>query len=293
MDGCVFNIQRFSIHDGPGIRTTVFLKGCNLSCFWCHNPEGQSFTPVLQIYKNLCIGCGECVSVCENACAGPCKNCGECARVCPTGARVLAGKNMTPRETADIILRDRDFYASDDLRKRGGATFSGGEPLMSSAFVAKTEELLAVNGVSCAIETAGCVPWRRFSDVSKNTELYLFDIKHHDAGKFREYAGGDLSVVFSNLKKLAEGSARLWIRIPLIPSVNDSREDMEKIASAIKCAVGTARAERVEVMPFHRLGEGKYISLDRKYAAEDLLPPDAETIERFKSILAEAGFPAC
>lgn len=293
MNGLVFNIQRFSIHDGPGIRTTVFLKGCNLSCFWCHNPEGQSFAPVLQIYKNLCIGCGECVRVCKNACAGPCTGCGECARVCPAGARVLAGKSMTPRETADVVLRDKDFYASDDPNKMGGATFSGGEPLMSSAFVAETEELLEANGVSCAVETAGCVPWGRFSEIEKNTALYLFDIKHHDAEKFRECTGGDLGLVFSNLEKLAAGGARLWVRIPLIPGVNDSQNDMEKIAAAVKGVIGTARAERVELMPFHRLGEGKYISLNRKYAAEKLLPPDAGTVERLKNILSEAGFRVC
>ncbi len=290
MKGTVFNIQRFSLHDGPGIRTTVFLKGCNLRCFWCHNPEGLSARPQLLRYPDKCVGCGRCAAVCENGLdAAACVGCLRCAAVCPAGARVTAGEEKSDEEVVELVLRDAVFYGRD-----GGVTFSGGEPLLQAAFVAACMERLAASGVCGAIETAGCVPWESFEQALAAEPLVILDVKHHDAAAFARCTGGRLELVLENLRRLSRRGARFWVRIPVIPGVNDGEACVSAIGAAIANACrGGALPEKAELMPFHALGGGKYAALGAAYQADGLEPPPAERIERCKAALAAQGLFAC
>ena len=267
----IFNIQRFSLHDGPGIRTTVFMKGCNLRCFWCHNPEGLSPEPVLQFFPQKCIGCGACLKACPVGLdRAKCVGCGACAESCPAGARVLTGKSASADEIVASVLRDREFYGGD-----GGCTFSGGEPLLQSSLIAEAARRLKAEGVGCAIETAGDVAFAAFERVLPHLELVIIDVKHHDPELFRRYCGGNLDNVLNNLARLA--GRRVWLRVPLVPGVNDSAECVEQIAAAVRGRTDMP-FERAEIMPFHRLGEGKYQSLGLDYGASGLTPPDKELV---------------
>lgn len=289
MKGTVFNIQRFSLHDGPGIRTTVFMKGCNLRCFWCHNPEGLSARPQLLRYPDKCVGCGRCAAVCENGLdAAECGGCLRCAAVCPAGARVTAGEEKSDEEVVELVLRDAAFYGRD-----GGATFSGGEPLLQAAFVAACMERLAANGVSSAIETAGCVPWESFEQALIAKPLVILDVKHFDAAVFARCTGGRLELVLENLRRLSRRGAHFWVRIPVIPGVNDSEACVSAIGAAIAgaCRGGTL-PEKAELMPFHALGGGKYAALGAAYEAGGLEPPPPELIGRCKAALAAQGLAA-
>lgn len=290
MKGTVFNIQRFSLHDGPGIRTTVFMKGCNLRCFWCHNPEGLSVRPQLLRYPDKCVGCGRCAAVCERGLdAAACVGCLRCAAVCPAGARVTAGEEKSDEEVAGLVLRDAVFYGRD-----GGVTFSGGEPLLQAAFVAACMERLAASGVSGAVETAGCVPWESFERVLAAEPLVILDVKHHNAAAFARCTGGRLELVLENLRRLSLRGARFWVRIPVIPGVNDREACVSAIGAAIAAACrGGALPEKVELMPFHALGGGKYAALGAAYQADGLEPPPAALIERCKAALTAQGFSAC
>ena len=290
MEGLIFNIQRFSIHDGPGIRTTVFMKGCSLSCLWCHNPESISGKAQVQFYQQKCIGCGACLAVCPHAGADPaaiertlCTACGRCCDACPAQARTMAGKFYTPESCCEVVLRDRDFYRSSG----GGATFSGGEPLLQADFVAACFELLAREGVSPAVDTAGCVPWSAFEKVIKYRPLFLFDLKHPDEAAHRQATGASNNTIFNNLRMLAETGCEIWIRIPLIPGFNDSPECVAAFAEMIK----TAGVSHVDLMPMHRLGSSKYASLglEERCTAQ---APDEAGIARVIGCFSDTGIQA-
>ena len=289
MKGMIFNIQRFSLHDGPGIRTTVFMKGCNLRCFWCHNPEGLSAGPQLLRYPDKCVGCGRCAAVCEHGLdAAACVGCLRCAAVCPAGARVTAGEEKSDEEVAELVLRDAVFYGQD-----GGATFSGGEPLLQAAFVAACMERLAAGGVSSAVETAVCVPWARFEQVVTAAPLVILDVKHHDAAAFARFTGGRLALVLENLGRLSRMGGRFWVRVPLIPGVNDSEACVSAIGAAVVRACGDGcLPERMEIMPFHSLGAGKYEAIGAAYGAAAIEPPSAALVERCRAALAAQSLTA-
>lgn len=287
-NGNIFNIQKFSIHDGPGIRTTVFVKGCNLSCVWCHNPESQSGRPQIQFFPQKCIGCGECVRVCENGChtlsvgqrvfdREHCIGCGKCAEVCYSEALLLTGKVCTPAEIFAEVIKDAPFYGSD-----GGVTFSGGEPLLQPDFVADCAALCKNAAMTVAVDTAGCVNFSAFERVMPNCDLFLFDVKHCDPDKHLAAAGVELSLIRTNLVRLLSLGARVWIRVPVIPCFNDSEAEITAIAQYISeiFTEAGAKAEKIELMPFHRTAAGKYDSLGRVYQCRDMLPPTAEHIAR-------------
>ncbi len=229
----VSNIQRFSTGDGPGIRTTVFFKGCNLRCPWCHNPENISPAPQTLYY--------------------------------PSAKRSVSyGMRMTPEEIADNVSEDADFYAAGG----GGVTLSGGEPMLQYKGASELAEILSNGGISTLIDTAGCVPWEAFECVLEHVNDFYFDIKTADAGKYWEI-GGDLGLITGNLRKLVECGANVRVRIPFIPGFNTSDEDCVNIRDLI-VSIGAGRAD---LLPFHRLGTSKYEALGKEYRFRDTKPP--------------------
>ncbi len=247
MKGTVFDIQRFSVHDGPGIRTTVFMKGCPLRCLWCHNPEGLSPKKQLSYYKEKCIGCGRCnkrdsLSDAEN---------------CPTKALCVCGKDIDEEEATKAILKDAVFYGSD-----GGVTFSGGECLLQADFVAAVAKQIKNNGFTCAIDTSGCVPWQSFEKTLDVCDIYLYDIKCADPAIHKRFTGRDNALILDNLKKLSSLGKRIWIRTPVIPGFNDSIGEIEAIADIVS---SLSSVEQVTLMPYHSFGADKYTALGMEY----------------------------
>lgn len=243
MTGTVFDIQRFCVHDGPGIRTTVFLKGCPLRCPWCHNPEGLSREPQVQFFAEECVGCLRCGG--KRILANVAK--------CPTGALKTVGKEYDARKLLDAVLRDRDFYGTD-----GGVTFSGGECMMQSDFVADMLQLLKREKVSTAVDTCGFVPWNSIEKTLEVCDLYLYDVKCADSQLHKKYTGQENGLIQENLRRLSEKGARIWIRIPVIPDFNDNEGEMEAIARIL---TSLQRVEQVTLMPYHTLGKSKYKTL--------------------------------
>jgi pyruvate formate lyase activating enzyme len=278
--GLVFNIQRFSIHDGPGIRTTVFLKGCSLNCLWCHNPESINPMPQLQRFPQKCIGCGRCVKVCppnaHNLVDGRmvyskerCIGCGACAEACYAEALVLAGKTMTVSEVLDEIAKDMSFYQNSN----GGVTFSGGEPLLQIGFLEQLLSKCKQQGIHTAVDTAGNVSWECFERTLPYTDLYLYDVKTFGEEHHREATGSSNRMILENLSRLSLLGVAIWIRIPVVPGINDSDEEMAGIFGFLS---SLKNIKRIEMLPFHRMGEGKYASLGLVFRAKNIEPPSEE-----------------
>ncbi len=325
MTGLICRIERFAIHDGPGIRTTVFLKGCPLRCLWCHSPESQSPRPEFMPLPDRCIGCGSCAAACPqravanrpggeigeaiNA-SGPgprdvknatlwgvtpegCTRCGVCAEACPTGARVLVGEEMSVEAVVAAVERDRVFYDQSG----GGVTLSGGEPLMQAPFVAALVEACRARRVHVAVDTAGFGDPRALDDI--RPDLFLFDVKAIDEELHRTIAGVSNRVILENLARLAARAragragtaggndfpASLIVRFPLVPGVNDSDDNVR----AIGRVVSSLGIGRMDVLPYHRAGMAKYERLGKPYALVDTPPPTREQTERAAAMLSEAG----
>lgn len=236
----IFDIQRNSCVDGPGIRTTVFFKGCNLSCRWCHNPEGQSFQREVLRYPDKCTGCGSCK--------------GEALFDCPNGAKVICGKGYTADEVLQEVLKDKLFYDTSG----GGVTFSGGECMLQADFLREILKACKENGIHTAVDTAGHVAFSQFEKVMPYTDLFLYDVKFMDSRKHKEFTGVDNGLILENLDKLVKKGGRIWARVPVIGGVNDGQE-LERIQSFLQ-KIGV---EKVELLPYHGLGEHKYAALGR------------------------------
>ena len=303
MTGIVFNIQRFSLHDGPGIRTTVFLKGCSLHCFWCHNPEGIALKPDIQFFAERCILCGGCVTACEHGANSildnvlhfdrqRCTACGQCVDTCYAEARLRVGVEMTPAAVFEQILADRMYYAESG----GGVTLSGGEPALQPAFAQEILARCQAEGIHTAIETAGNVPWSSLAALLPFTDLILMDLKQMDPAKHRAAVGVSNSRLLQNARRLAaETNLPILFRIPVIPGVNDSPEDVAAIAAYVRQLI-EARAGRehpapirLDLLPFHRLAGDKYRSLDSDYRARDLTPPSKEKMLELAALVRECG----
>ena len=270
-----FDIQRNSFVDGPGIRTTVFFKGCNLKCAWCHNPESQSAKPQMMFYKDKCTGCGKCKSVCPYH-LEQCELCGKCTLYCPVDARKVCGKEHTVDEVLKEVLKDKAFYETSG----GGVTFSGGECMLQIDFLVEILKKCKENGIHTAVDTAGHIPFESFEKILPYTDLFLYDIKIFDSQKHKQYVGVGNELILENLKKLFERKAKLWIRIPIIPDVNDSIEEIQKIKDFLK-TIGTP--EKIELLPYHAMGENKYRAIGKE--PQIFKTPDAENMKRLKEIL--------
>jgi pyruvate formate lyase activating enzyme len=294
--GLIFDIRKYSIHDGPGVRTTVFFKGCPLQCRWCCNPESQAGRPELVWVGERCLGCDLCLSVCEKnalsaAAAGHktidrerCDCCGACARRCPGEALNLIGRRVTVEEVLAEVTRDALYFEASG----GGLTLSGGEPLAQPEFAAellrryKHEE----KGGHTAVETCGFVAWPVIERVAPDVDLFLYDLKHLDPEEHRRLTGQGNRLVLENARRLAAAGHALVMRLPLIAGVNDRREQLEAAADFILSLPGV---RRLDLLPYHRLGEPKYRRLGKTYALEGEPAPTDGQVARAVEILAAKG----
>ena len=292
--GMIFNIQRFSIYDGPGARTTVFFKGCNLRCKWCHNPESIPSKPQLEFYPDRCIGCGKCLEVCPTGAQGvdaegahvidreACVNCMKCVDTCYAEALVAVGQRISAEELMEAVMTDVPYYQ----RSGGGVTFTGGECMVQHDFLKEMLRRLKAEGIHTAVDTAGNVPWRLFEEILADTDIFLYDVKAADPEVHRRLTGVENGLILENLRRLCAAGKRIWIRIPYIPGCND--KEMPAIAALLE----GLPVERVEVMPYHRLGEGKYAALGLENTGPIcVIPTDAE-IERVVEMLKQRNLPA-
>ena len=286
MKATIFEIKRFAVHDGDGIRTTVFLKGCPLRCVWCHNPEGLSFQPQLAFYENKCISCGECVSACpQNAHTvtnsnhhferNKCISCGKCVAVCPRNALTLYGKEMTTDELMPILLEDRDFYTSSG----GGVTLSGGECLAHPAFCRELLQKLKSAGIHTAVDTCGFVTKEAIDQVMPYTDIFLYDIKAFDEDVHVRCTGHSNKQILENLCYIDSFAKAVEIRIPYVPAYNDT--EIEKIALFL---AKLQNITKIRVLPYHNYAGSKYHSL----AIPDTLPnqlPNEEELAAARTTL--------
>lgn len=289
--GLIFNIQRFSLHDGAGLRTLVFMKGCPLRCLWCCNPESQLPTPELMLFPSRCIACGACREACEHQAVLPdpaggfatdrarCRTCGRCAEACPTEARTLRGRMVSVAEVLTEVERDEIFYRSSG----GGVTVSGGEPLFQAAFVADLLQACRRQGINTAVETCGHAPWEDFLLVLEHTETLLFDIKHLDPIAHRRLTGVGNELILANLRRAAASGVHLVLRLPLVSGFTAD-------PGTIRAVVSLARELRIaelHLLPYHRLGESKYPALGRRVVSNGLAPPSAGEVEGLKRVAEE------
>lgn len=277
MGGTLFNIQKFSVQDGPGLRTTVFFKGCNLRCRWCHNPESWDPNPQLLKCSEKCTGCGVCLQVCTRE---HCILCGDCAETCIAGARSVCGREYTVEEVLAQILKDRVFYE----KSGGGVTCSGGECMLQPDFLAALLAACRREGISTAVDTAGCVSFARFEKVLPYTDLFLYDIKCISPELHREYTGADNARILENYRRLLALGKRVWVRIPVIPGFNDPPEEMAKL----RAFLAQYRPEKVELLAYHDLGRSKHEAAGYGPAWESRTPTQTE-MEQLKAFFQEEG----
>ena len=292
--GTIFNIQRFSIHDGPGIRTTVFVKGCPLRCQWCHNPEGLERDREMAYDPARCIGCRACLQACEHQAheflpegehlrhAEKCEQCGVCVETCYAGALEAIGEAKTAREVVDVVLRDKPFYDNSE----GGVTLSGGEPLYQPEFSAAILELCRQGEVATAIETSSLTSWSSLERFLPLVDYWMCDVKHVDAQRHRELTGTDNRQILDNVRQLCASGARVLIRLPLIPGLNDEEEGLRALGAF---TAELDPSEGLEVMPYHRIGQGKYERIEKEYGLKELPEASDEDVRRAADLLRAGG----
>lgn len=293
--GLVFNIQKYSVHDGPGIRTTVFLKGCPLRCQWCHNPESIGPRPEIIVLETRCAACGECRAACPCGPAIPgrgplpphpdqCTLCGDCVEACPSAARQLVGRTMSVDEVAAAAAQDRIFY--DD--SGGGVTLSGGEPLAQPAFTSALARALKSAGIRVALDTSGFAGTEPLLAVAAAADLILYDLKAFDESRHRRLTGVSNRGILENLAALDAVHRNIWIRVPLIPGLNDDPADLSGLARFV---AGLRSVKRVNLLPFHRSGLHKYERLGSRPALAGVQPPSATALERVADIFRAQRLP--
>jgi len=286
----VLNIQKYSIHDGAGIRTTVFFKGCPLACRWCHNPESQRYQRELLFHKDRCVGCGACADVCPHGAAMPldreaCRACGACVDACAHDAREWAGRTYEIRELVQAVEKDRMFYEQSG----GGVTLSGGEVLAQDMdYITELARRLYEKGFSVDIDTCGHVPYERFQRVLPYTDTFLYDIKLMDPEAHKLYTGVDNRLILENLKRLSADGGKINIRLPLIEGVNASDAHIRAVIAFLK--EENIRVCRVNLLKYHSTGSSKYGKLGRTYDETGMAVPDEAWLERTREVFLQNGF---
>lgn len=291
MEGKIINIQRFSTGDGPGIRTTVFFKGCPLKCRWCHNPESQDINFQLGYYKEKCLHCGKCVYVCPKSAitSGTEKNhidyqlcdvCSECVKACPADALEVFGQALTVDEVMKQLVRDREFYG-----REGGVTLSGGEPLIQHQFVLELLKRMKAEGLHTALDTCGYCRWDIMEEILHYVDLVLYDIKHMDSEKHRQATGVDNTVILENFERIQRKGIKTRVRVPIIPGFNDDQKNFEQLALFLK---QYTQAE-VELLGYHVYGISKYEAIGKRYELEQCSQPSVEQMEGYRKRLKQLG----
>ena len=289
LTGIIFDIMRYSTRDGPGIRTTVFFKGCPLSCWWCHNPESQSSLPELMYRPNLCVSCLECIEACPEGAITPgdtgvitdpekCLLCETCLEYCYSDARQIVGRRMSVTEVMAEIRKDISFYDESG----GGVTFSGGEPLLQPDFLAALLRACKQEDIRTAVDTSGSAPWSVIDWLRRDVDLFLYDLKTLDEQDHIRYTGLTNQRILENLEKLSRAGQKIRVRVPLIPGINDSLDDLCHLADYI---ANLPDPVEVELLPYHPTGVDKYRRLGRSYELDGISPPQEQDIKRAARIL--------
>jgi pyruvate formate lyase activating enzyme len=298
--GMIFDIKKYSINDGPGIRTTVFLKGCPLDCWWCHNPESKSSKPELMVRANRCVRCAECVGACPLGAINPlpnpssqgrgamttnrtiCDNCGICAETCYNGARELLGREMTVAQVMREIERDVPFFD----QSKGGVTFSGGEPLLQRKFLAEVLRACRAHDIHTVVDTSGFASWEVIDGIRGDVNLFLYDLKSMNDERHKHYTGVSNTLILENLQRLSVVGAKCVVRIPLIPGVNDDEENLlasGEFLARLKSLVA------VDLMGYHEIAKGKYEALGMEYRLPEMKAPSAEKMQLAAKMLEDFG----
>ncbi len=291
----VFDIQKYSLHDGDGIRTTIFFKGCPLRCAWCHNPESWSATPEILWNSEKCNSCGFCSQLCPNkgitmvngrpvTDKAICNGCGKCVIGCLNGARELSGKGRSVTELVQEAEKDQIFYE----RSGGGVTLSGGEVMATEPFdsLITLARRIHEKGLSLFVDTSGCVPFARYEAILPYTDAFLYDIKAMNPEKHRRWVGADNRLILENLQKLSEAGAHIRLRLPLIEGINTEEEDILPLIDRIKAGL---QVEKIHLLPYHDIGKDKYRRMDLPYDNEQFHVPTAEKLEQLSSLFRKAG----
>ena len=309
--GNVYDIQKYSVHDGPGIRTDVFTKGCPLRCLWCHSPESQNFGDDLAMMDIRCVGKGmgcDCVGACPEGAItwgepeptvdgsgmitrpkidrAKCTVCLKCADECPAKALYNPLRRISVEECLETVMKDKRYYD----RSGGGVTISGGEPMSQFEFTLALAKACKAEGVHVALDTTGFAPWEHYKEILPYIDLFLFDLKHMDSKRSEALVGVPNELILSNARALAKAGARFQIRFPIIPKLNDSPENIK--ATADFCVEIKDAIDVVQLLPYHRMGESKYVRLGRPYRPKNVQPPSNETMQEHLKVFTDLGLPA-
>ena len=292
--GIIFSIKKYSIHDGPGIRTTIFFKGCPLNCWWCHNPEGISPERELYIWDDKCIGCGDCLKICPTGAISQindsiqtdmkkCTLCGQCVETCPTEAREIIGNKITVSQLMEEMGKDTIFYDNSG----GGVTFSGGEPLTQPLFLFALLQECKRQKIHTAVDTSGYISTETLIEISKSVDLFLYDIKFIDNFKHKKYTGVSNKIILKNLKELSSINKKIIIRIPIVPGINDNDKNIIEIGEFV---ASLKNVNQVDILPFHNIGVEKYKKFGMNYRLADVQYSSENRIAEIENQLKKYRF---